>query len=541
VFDVPLTSIFIGLLFILGVARLAMRLSPRQLGKFGLWLMAASFVYLIVIFFGGWLTDLISPNYGFIGGFFLYLALMLLLFHAVRTEAPLDENTRFQRFSGIWLLILFITLATFNIEYEQNLSLLDFTNKLWRSWFGEPQKPVVESLLSAYGTINIKIVLHIVKFFVLGTLVASYFGYLLFASYFGRPYDLDWREIKAPRWLPWILLADYLLVWANDLFALRWYVFYWFGLLLPIIVSVYLFLGIIFVLRRLEKKGWMRWFVSVVLAVTFITKTTTLLLIAVGLLNNLFGIELKPAPVYRHASPVLRGTMNNLLSRKGIAVLVVLFIVLAVVGSNEQIRGLFDIDKKRSMQPHIVAHVEAPIDGEHLPPDMRLIEKNGRRFLMDLYEYPNRAGALPRSGVDYREAEQICALEGKRLCTDQEWMTACHWPDERTFEFADEPVTARKILVERCNVRPLFSLPAGVVPSGSLSCENDLHLHDMTGNLWEWVSNPSSRVFRQLKGGSYNYNDSQSTSCAYSLLVLDSQIKQLNLSSVGFRCCADPR
>ena len=49
----------------------------------------------------------------------------------------------------------------------------------------------------------------------------------------------------------------------------------------------------------------------------------------------------------------------------------------------------------------------------------------GDAFYIDIYEYPNRPGILPKVNATWREAETLCAAQGKRLCTEQEWQKAC--------------------------------------------------------------------------------------------------------------------
>ena len=46
-------------------------------------------------------------------------------------------------------------------------------------------------------------------------------------------------------------------------------------------------------------------------------------------------------------------------------------------------------------------------------------------FCIDRYEHPNVPGGQPTACLIYADAERLCAAEGKRLCTPQEWETAC--------------------------------------------------------------------------------------------------------------------
>ena len=47
------------------------------------------------------------------------------------------------------------------------------------------------------------------------------------------------------------------------------------------------------------------------------------------------------------------------------------------------------------------------------------------RFCIDRFEYPNRRHAFPVIDVTWNESGEICAGEGKRLCSETEWTFAC--------------------------------------------------------------------------------------------------------------------
>ncbi len=46
-------------------------------------------------------------------------------------------------------------------------------------------------------------------------------------------------------------------------------------------------------------------------------------------------------------------------------------------------------------------------------------------FCIDRFEYPNQKGVYPWIMVSWYEAEDLCADEGKRICTEEEWTFAC--------------------------------------------------------------------------------------------------------------------
>jgi formylglycine-generating enzyme required for sulfatase activity len=85
-------------------------------------------------------------------------------------------------------------------------------------------------------------------------------------------------------------------------------------------------------------------------------------------------------------------------------------------------------------------------------------------------------GVLPTACISWFQAEQACALSGKRLITNQEWQrAAAGTPDPGTDNGTSD-----------CNVSSLVGRP---VPTGSrASCKSSWGAYDMVGNVWEWVA-----------------------------------------------------
>jgi len=79
----------------------------------------------------------------------------------------------------------------------------------------------------------------------------------------------------------------------------------------------------------------------------------------------------------------------------------------------------------------------------------------------------SRAGVLPSSGLTWFQAQQACALSGKRLLTNAEWQMAA----------ASSPDNAN------CNV----SSGAAANTGANASCFSYYQVNDMVGNVWEWV------------------------------------------------------
>ncbi|MBI1820598.1 MAG: SUMF1/EgtB/PvdO family nonheme iron enzyme [Nitrospirae bacterium] len=86
----------------------------------------------------------------------------------------------------------------------------------------------------------------------------------------------------------------------------------------------------------------------------------------------------------------------------------------------------------------------------------------------------SKPGVLPSSSVTWFQAQQACALSGKRLLTNAEWqMAAAGTPDPGT----DNGTTD-------CNVSS-----GNPVNTGSRSnCVSKWMVNDMVGNVWEWVA-----------------------------------------------------
>ncbi|MEI6916067.1 MAG: formylglycine-generating enzyme family protein, partial [Armatimonadota bacterium] len=128
----------------------------------------------------------------------------------------------------------------------------------------------------------------------------------------------------------------------------------------------------------------------------------------------------------------------------------------------------------------------------------------------------------PVVGVTYDDAAAYCAWAGGRLPTEAEWEKAARW----TGSYPNVYPWGNTWDAEKCNnyydhntagggyqryqTSPVGSYPSGASPYG---------LHDMAGNVWEWVgdwykSYPGSsspfdytNTFRVLRGGSWGSTD----------------------------------
>jgi hypothetical protein len=173
-------------------------------------------------------------------------------------------------------------------------------------------------------------------------------------------------------------------------------------------------------------------------------------------------------------------------------------------------------------------------------------------FCVDRYEYPNQAGVKPTVSVTWDEARELCATEGKRLCTADEWTQACEGPEHSPYPYG----FVRN--GEACNHDKTYIVPDDSAyqnpqtrakevervsqsePSGTrANCVSAYGVFDMTGNVDEWVLNESGNengpeYQSGLKGGYWGpvRNRCRPATTDHNRWHHGYQI--------GFRCCADP-
>lgn len=168
-----------------------------------------------------------------------------------------------------------------------------------------------------------------------------------------------------------------------------------------------------------------------------------------------------------------------------------------------------------------------------------------KHFCIDRYEWPNRAGAEPAIMMTWYEAQASCKSVGKRLCTDSEWTLACEGDERLPYPYGlsrdssacniDKPhpdVNEKALGNPRLRDAEVRRLWQGEASGSRPQCVSPYGVHDMTGNVDEWVVNESGFPFKSgLKGG---YWGPVRTRCRP---MTTAHNETFVFYQIGYRCC----
>jgi sulfatase modifying factor 1 len=174
-----------------------------------------------------------------------------------------------------------------------------------------------------------------------------------------------------------------------------------------------------------------------------------------------------------------------------------------------------------------------------------------KRFCIDRYEWPNKAGALPRYMASWYDAKTTCEAGGKRLCSDTEWTLACEGEDRRPYPYGDgyerdqqacnidKPYIwprAEKIFDPRTSSDELARLDQRETSGSRTACVSPYGVHDMVGNVDEWVVNVSQAGKPHMSGLKGGYWGPVRTRCRPMTTAHDETFRYYQ---IGFRCCGE--
>jgi hypothetical protein len=157
---------------------------------------------------------------------------------------------------------------------------------------------------------------------------------------------------------------------------------------------------------------------------------------------------------------------------------------------------------------------------DRCPEGMVSVVTPERHFCIDRYEWPDTAGKQPTAGYSWVQAKMACLDAGKRLCSAAEWQAACYGREKLPYPYG---IDYQK---KRCPTEGTHVYASGAFAQ----CGEGYGLHDMVGNLWEWVEDKRGDAPLQV-GGSYRLGGV--ANCG---LVTEGTVAARS-QDVGFRCC----
>ena len=172
-----------------------------------------------------------------------------------------------------------------------------------------------------------------------------------------------------------------------------------------------------------------------------------------------------------------------------------------------------------------------------------------KRYCIDRYEFPNKKGTVPQDWMTWYNVKTACESESKRMCTRSEWDFAAEGPNWHPYPYGDGFHRDRTICnfdnhnpgidvlkVTSSKSEDALTLRSLLVPSGSQEqCVSDWGVHDMAGNIDEWVVNERGTPYVSGLMGGHVFGVRNA-----SRPMTDAHGPDFYWYETGGRCCQDP-
>lgn len=193
---------------------------------------------------------------------------------------------------------------------------------------------------------------------------------------------------------------------------------------------------------------------------------------------------------------------------------------------------------------------------EYMVPIYDKGDPSSAKYCIDIFEFPNKPCELPMVWGSPLQAQLICAQQGKRLCSQQEWNLACAGDpagkEKWTYAYGNE-LDMKICNTDKphefgpdgkqwaCNVRAAITAwdtcSTNTEPSGAFpKCRSRFGVFDQHGNVAEEMTRmgEGGEVLTQLKGSAFFYVD-------VSRNHTEKQAKDAARETYPDHCAFDPR
>ena len=191
----------------------------------------------------------------------------------------------------------------------------------------------------------------------------------------------------------------------------------------------------------------------------------------------------------------------------------------------------------------------AEVEADAKTPSQVKVSLGDKTFYIDAFEasVDAQGRALSVAGavsahLSWHDSKAACEKAGKRLCTEQEWVTACAGKpavdDNNNRYFADDAVEGSMYpygpFYDKGRCQDAEDKYEGEpAPTGTLAgCRTPTGVYDLAGNLGEWVGSEPS-LAAQVGG---DYRSGERASCNKRSYTFGPGIRN---RTTGFRCCSD--